>query len=401
MKCYERNIRNLFNDYSSSFKSVLITGPRQVGKTTFLKSIKEKERKYVTLDDLSLRLYAKNNPQKFLEEFCPPVIIDEIQYAPDLLSYIKIYCDNTDKRNLFWLTGSQKIQIMKNVSETLVGRMGVLEMNSLSYRELAISNYLPIDINNLVEGTYFTKKDIIKKMFEGSMPDVIYNGVNKDFFYSSYIDLYIERDIKELKEVQDLETFRTFMGIVASRCGQLVNYSDIAKESKIDDKTAKSWMSVLENTGIITFIYQYKKDEYKRLKTHPKLVFMDTGLAISLLRIHNLKALENYTYLGNLFESYVISEFVKNNNNYNLHYEFSFYRDKNGNEVDFIITDENNDIHLYEIKMTDKVDERMIKGFKALMDVKNRKKGGIICTAKNLVSLNSENDIIPIGTIIE
>lgn len=401
MKYYERNIRELFRDYSNNFKVVLVTGPRQVGKTTLLKKLKEKNRKYVTLDDIKLRVLANNDPENFLKEYTPPVIIDEIQYAPKLLSYIKMYCDNTSDRNLFWLTGSQKIQIMKDVSETLVGRMGVLEMHSLSNREIVGANYLPLDINALIDSKYYSKDDIIKKMFDGSMPDVIFNGVNKDFFYSSYIDLYIERDIKELKEVQNLETFRSFMALLASRCGQLINYSDIAKEVKISDKTAKSWLSVLENTGIITFIYQYKKDEFKRLKTHPKLVFMDTGLAISLLKIHNINSLKNYTYLGNLFENYVISEFVKNNNNYNLHYDLSFYRDKNGNEVDLIVTDEFNDIHLYEIKMTDKVDERMIKGFKVFDDVKNRGKGGIICTANNLTSLNREVDIVPIGTIIE
>lgn len=401
MKLYKRNILNLFREYTENFKVVLITGARQVGKTTFLKSIKEKNRKYVTLDNLDLRFYANNDPEGFLKDFCPPVIIDEIQYAPNLLSYIKIYCDETNERNLFWVTGSQKIQIMKNVSETLVGRMGVLEMHSLTNREIETKDFLPLDINQLIVGKYYSKDDIIKKMYNGSMPDVVYNGVNRDFFYSSYINLYIERDIKELKEIQDLETFRTFMGLVASRAGQLINYSDIAKEAKISDKTVKSWISILENTGIVTFIYQYKKDEYKQLKTHPKLIFMDTGLAISLLRITSLNALINYTYLGNLFENFIISDLIKTNNNFNLHYEFSFYRDKNGNEVDLIITDENNQIHLFEIKMTDKVDERMVKGFKALSDVKNQGKGGIICTSKNLESLNNDIDIIPVGSIIE
>lgn len=400
MKYYNRDIKDLFIEYSKNFKATLITGPRQVGKTTLLRNLKEKERKYVTLDDLNLRYLANSNPEEFLRKYNPPVIIDEIQYSPNLLSYIKMICDNTNERGLFWLTGSQKIQIMKNVSETLVGRMGVLEMYSLSTRETESSKYLPIDVNNLVESDYLSRDDILKKMFVGTMPDVIFNNVNKDFFYSSYIDLYIERDIKELKEVQDLETFRTFMAIVASRCGQLINYSDIARECKISDKTAKSWLSILENTGIITFLYQHKKDEYKRLKTHPKLIFMDTGLAISLLKIKTMNALKNYTYLGNLFENFVISEMIKHNNNFNLGYEFSFFRDKNGNEVDFIVTDENNDIHLYEIKMRDKVDERMIKGFKMFNSVKNRGRGGVICTCEHLEMLDDEVDIIPVGTFI-
>lgn len=401
MKYYKRNIEELFLDYTKNFKAVLITGPRQIGKTTLLKRLKEKERNYVTLDDLEIRSLANNDPKKFIETYKTPIIIDEIQYAPKLLSYIKIICDKTGERNLFWLTGSQKIQIMKNVSETLVGRLGVLNMYSLSNKEIINSSFLPFDVNNIIESDTLNKDDIINKMFLGSMPDVICNGVDRDYFYSSYVNLYLERDIRELKEVQDLETFRSFMAVVASKCGQLVNYSDIASTVGINDKTVKSWFSILENTGIINFVYQYKKDEYKRLKTHPKLIFMDTGLAIYLLKIKTIAALKNYTYLGNLYESYVISEIIKNNVNYNLMYDLSFYRDKNGNEIDLIITDKDNIIHLFEIKMNDKVDERMIKSFKIFNSYKNIGNGGIICTSKNMINLNDNNYVIPISAIID
>lgn len=400
MKYYNRDIKKLFLDYSNNFKTVLLTGPRQVGKTTLLKEIKEKNRKYVTLDDLELRSFAKKDPKKFLEVYSPPVIIDEIQYAPNLLSYIKIICDETNERNLFWLTGSQKIQIMKNVSETLVGRMGVLEMYPLTNRETISSKYLPLNINNLIESEFISKEEAIKKMFNGSMPDVIYNNVKKDYFYSSYIDLYIERDIRELKEVQDLDTFRNFMAEVASRAGQLINYTDIASCVGISDKTVKSWLSVLENTGIIYFLHQYKKDEFKRLKTHPKLIFMDTGLCIYLLGIKTLSSLKDYTFLGHLFENYIISEIIKNNINFNLGYSFSYYRDKNKNEIDLIIIDEENKIHLYEIKMNDKVDERMIQGFKVFNGNKNQGSGGIICTTKKMEAINKDYNIIPLSAIL-
>ena len=400
MKYYNRDIKNLFLEYTKNFKVILITGPRQVGKTTMLKELKEKTRKYVTLDDIDMRILANNNPKEFLKKFSPPVIIDEIQYAPDLLSYIKIYCDNTSKRNLFWLTGSQKIQIMKGVSETLVGRMGVLEMTSLTDREINSSKFLPLDVNELIESDYLNKNSVVSKMFKGSMPDVIFNNSNVEFFYSSYVNLYIERDIRELKDVQDLETFRAFMSIVASKCGQLVNYSNLAKEVGINDKTAKVWLSILENTGIISFIYQYKKDEFKRLRTHPKLIFMDTGLAIYLLGIRTITSLQNYTFIGNLFENYVISEIIKNNNNYNLGYQFSFYRVKNRSEIDLIITDRDNILHLYEIKMTDKVDSRMISNFKAFSNLPNVGSGGIICTSKYMERLDNYNSVIPISAII-
>lgn len=400
MKYYNRNIETLFNEYANNFKAVLITGPRQVGKSTFLKNIKEPGRKYVTLDDLELRALANKDPKTFINKYLPPVIIDEIQYAPKLLSYIKMICDNTNDRNLYWLTGSQKIQIMKNVSETLVGRMGVLDMYSLSNREMNNNDYLPLDLNNLVEGEYLSKSDVLDKMFNGSMPDVIYNGVKREYFYDSYVDLYIERDIRELKEVQNLETFRLFIAEVASHAGQLINYTDIASSVGINDKTVKTWISVLENTGIIKLIYQFKKDEFKRKKTHPKLVFMDTGLCIYLLGIKTISRLKEYTFLGNLFESYVISEIIKNNVNYNLELDFSYYRDKSKREIDLIITDKESINHLYEIKMNDKVDIRMIKNFEALSGSEVGT-GGIICTCHNIEKLDNKNITIPISAIID
>lgn len=400
MKYYNRNIEALFKDYTNNFKVVLIIGHRQVGKSTFLKNIKESGRKYVTLDDLELRALANKDPKTFINKYLPPVIIDEIQYAPKLLSYIKMICDNTNDRNLYWLTGSQKIQIMKNVSETLVGRMGVLDMYSLSNREMNNNDYLPLDLNNLVEGEYISKSDVLDKMFNGSMPDVIYNDVKREYFYDSYVDLYIERDIRELKEVQNLETFRLFMAEVASHAGQLINYTDIASSVGINDKTVKTWISVLENTGIIKLIYQFKKDEFKRKKTHPKLVFMDTGLCIYLLGIKTISRLKEYTFLGNLFESYVISEIIKNNVNYNLELDFSYYRDKSKREIDLIITDKESINHLYEIKMNDKVDIRMIKNFEALSGSEVGT-GGIICTCHNIEKLDNKNVTIPISAIID
>ena len=400
MKYYNRDLKELFLEYTQNFKTVLVTGPRQVGKTTMLKEIKSRARKYVTLDDIELRAFANNNPKEFLKKYCPPVIIDEIQYAPNLFSYIKIYCDNTDKRDLFWLTGSQKIQIMKGVSETLVGRMGVLEMTPLTDREINSLKFLPLNVNELTPSDYISKNDVVDKMFKGSMPDVIFHNVDRAFYYKSYINLYLDRDIRELKYVQDLETFRSFMAIVASKCGQIVNYSNLANEIGISDKTVKTWLSILENTGIISFIYQYKKDEFKKLKTHPKLIFMDTGLAIYLLGLNSITAINKYTFLGNLYESYVISEIIKNNNNFNLEYQLSYYRDKNGNEVDLIITDEDNVLHLFEIKMNSKVDIKMINGFKAFKSIKNVGSGGIICTSQYMSDLDEDNKIIPISAII-
>lgn len=221
---YDRDIKETFLEYNKMFKSILLTGPRQVGKTTFLLSIKESNRKYVTLDDLELRKLAKENPKKFIEIYSPPVIIDEIQYAPDLMSYIKIICDNTNEKGLFWLTGSQKIQLMKNVSETLAGRMGVLEINSFTYRELTKSKYLPYDLNDLNKKEELTKLNLLKNILKGGMPGFIFDNIKKELYFKSYIDLYLERDIRELKQIEDLNAFYTFLVSVATRAWSLLNY---------------------------------------------------------------------------------------------------------------------------------------------------------------------------------
>lgn len=281
---YDRDIKETFLEYNKMFKSILLTGPRQVGKTTFLLSIKESNRKYVTLDDLELRKLAKENPKKFIEIYSPPVIIDEIQYAPDLMSYIKIICDNTNEKGLFWLTGSQKIQLMKNVSETLAGRMGVLEINSFTYRELTKSKYLPYDLNDLNKKEELTKLNLLKNILKGGMPGFIFDNIKKELYFKSYIDLYLERDIRELKQIEDLNAFYTFLVSVATRACQLLNYRSIAKDCGKDEKTIKSWISILEATDIIKLIYPLRKEELKRLTSSPKIIFMDSGLCTYLCK---------------------------------------------------------------------------------------------------------------------
>ena len=363
---YDRDIKETFLEYNKMFKSILLTGPRQVGKTTFLLSIKESNRKYVTLDDLELRKLAKENPKKFIEIYSPPVIIDEIQYAPDLMSYIKIICDNTNEKGLFWLTGSQKIQLMKNVSETLAGRMGVLEINSFTYRELTKSKYLPYDLNDLNKKEELTKLNLLKNILKGGMPGFIFDNIKKELYFKSYIDLYLERDIRELKQIEDLNAFYTFLVSVATRACQLLNYRSIAKDCGKDEKTIKSWISILEATDIIKLIYPLRKEELKRLTSSPKIIFMDSGLCTYLCKLNNIKTLEEYTNFGFIFENYIISELIKTNNNYSLENDFLFYRDKDGNEIDLIIRDNNNVIHPYEIKYKSRADISMISSFQKL-----------------------------------
>lgn len=397
---YERNIKETFLEYNKSFKAVLLTGPRQVGKTTFLLSIKEKERKYVTLDDLEIRKEARENPKKFIETYSPPVIIDEIQYVPELMSYIKIVCDNSKEKGLFWLTGSQKIQLMKNVSETLAGRMGVLEMNSFSYREITKSPYLPIDLNEPTEKEALSKNKILNNILKGGMPGFLFDNIKKDIYFKSYIDLYLERDIRELKQIEDLNSFYTFLVSVASRASQILNYTSIARDCGKDEKTVKSWISILEATDIIKLIYPLRKEELKRITSSPKIIFMDSGLCTYLCRLNSLKSLEEYTNFGFIYENYLISELIKQNENYNLGLEFYFYRDKDGYEIDLIIKDYENIYHPYEIKYKAKVDISMISSFKKINNLTNIGKGGIISTSTNLKEITPNNQIIPISSFI-
>ena len=240
MKTYQRDIENTFLEYSNSFKTVLVTGARQVGKTTMIKYLKDNERKYVTLDDFEIRNMALNNPKEFIEKYNPPVIIDEIQYAPNIMSYIKIKCDESTKKGLYWLTCSQKIELMKNVSESLAGRMGVLEMQSFSYREKKELNYAPLNLNDLSLKKILTRDEVINNILDGGMPGYLFDNIDREIFFESYINLYLERDIRSLRQIEDLTAFRIFLVSIASRSGQILNYSSIAKEIKKDDKTVKS-----------------------------------------------------------------------------------------------------------------------------------------------------------------
>ncbi len=397
---YERNIKDTFLEYSEQFKAVLLTGPRQVGKTTFLLNIKEKERKYISLDDINIRKMALTNPKEFLSIYSPPIIIDEIQYAPSLMSYIKIICDNTKEKGLFWLTGSQKIELMKGVSESLAGRMGVVEMNTFSYREITKSIYSAVDFNDLTEKDYINETTLLNHILKGGMPEFVIDNVNRDRFFKNYVSLYLERDIRELKQIEDLNSFYKFLISVASRAGQLLNYSSISRDTDKDVKTVKSWVSVLEATGIIKLIYPLRKEELKRITSTPKIIFMDTGLCTYLCEIKNKEELKNYTNFGFLFENYIISELLKINDNYELGNKFTYYRDKDGNEIDLVIKDNNNHYHPYEIKYRKNPDIGMIKSFKKLEPLDGVRKGGIICTAKSLKDLTSKNQIIPVSSII-
>jgi predicted AAA+ superfamily ATPase len=344
---FDRASTDLIKNISETFPVLLLTGPRQVGKTTLLEHIKEKERSYVTLDDLDERMMAKNDPGLFLQRHKPPVIIDEIQYAPELFSAIKVIVDREKKNGLFWLTGSQKFELMKGVSETLAGRVGILELLGLNRFEIMkdIPNFRPFLPNqeymNRVLSSKKPTKDIFQvyeEIWKGSFPKIISNTkVSREIFYSSYIQTYIERDVRLYSQIHDLTAFQRFLKVAAARTGQLINYADMARDTDIDQKTIKSWISILETSGLIYLLKPYYNNLTNRVIKTPKLYFLDTGLCSYLTGWTTPNSLEAGNMSGAILETYAISEILKSYYYSGYQPQIYFYRDKDMKEIDLII----------------------------------------------------------------
>lgn len=398
----KRNAEETVKNLNETFKVVLVTGPRQVGKTTLLKEIMPEDMTYITLDDEILREQARTNPKGFLEENSGRLFIDEVQYAPNLLSYIKINVDNSDETGQYWLTGSQQFHLMKNVSESLAGRVGILNLNSLSYNEIIENTdnelFLP---ESYKKSDYINVNDLYEIIFTGGMPEMITRkGLKRDAFFDSYINTYIERDIKQLTQVADELSFRKFMVAVATRNGEQLNYSSIARDVEVSDVTVKSWLSILITSGIVYLLEPHMSNKLKRMTHMPKIVFMDSGLCAYLAGWEDSRSLQLSSSAGHYLETYVISEIIKSYNAKSKRLNISYYRDKEKNEIDLII-EKNNTLYPYEIKKTSNPKVDMIRNFKRLEDTgKQIGDGGIICCYDHLMHLDEKNYIIPISSVI-
>lgn len=294
----ERTIQSFIDRISKGFPVILLTGMRQVGKSTVFETL-GKDRKYVTLDDMENRELAKKNPKLFISIHKPPVIIDEIQYAPELFTYIKIYVDQKKEDGLFWLTGSQKFSLMQGIQESLAGRVAILDMLGLSRKEIVgkpqeSKPFLPsLDMAINTKDYSFSAMDVYKSIFDGSFPRLISKkDANRKTFYSSYVQTYIERDIRDFHGIVDSIKFYNFIVAVAVRTGNLLNYSDLARDTDIDVKTAKLWLFTLERSGIIKLLYPYYINVTKRIIKTPKVYFLDSGLCTYLASIDTPEALE-------------------------------------------------------------------------------------------------------------
>lgn len=383
-----RTLQQQVEKVSSFFPVVLVTGPRQVGKTTMLKSCMEKNRTFVSLDELEIRAIAKSDPALFFQKYKAPLLIDEIQYAPELFPYIKSIVDESNETGMFWLTGSQQFLLMQNVTESLAGRVGILEMQGFSIAEKANRTHLPFvpTMNVSSSKNINDEPEVFREIWLGSYPRLWTNENSTDFweiFYSSYVQTYIERDVRALLNIGDELSFMKFMKTVAARIGNLLDYNDVAKDVGISQPTAKAWMSILVSCGIVFLLYPYSSNLTNRIVKTPKIYFNDTGLACYLTGWKTSEVLENGAMSGAFFENYVVSEIRKSYIHNGKSPSLYFYRDKDKKEIDLIL-EENNVLHPIEIKKKSNPNKDDISNFKVLEKLNVIiGTGMVICLTKN------------------
>ena len=407
MEYISRNLEAVVMQVTKEFAAVLVTGPRQVGKTTMLQKLMEgTNRKYVSLDDLNERSLAKSDPELFLQVHNPPVLIDEIQYAPELFPYIKIYADSHHEPGAFWITGSQVFQMMRGVQESLAGRIAVLSMTSLAQAELAGASMTPfkIDLEALTEREKFRipadVQGIFERIYRGSMPAIVSGrNTNSQIFYSSYLLTYIERDVKLLSDAIDSLKFLRFITATAARCSQMLNVAEIAQDADINQKQAKDWLQILETLGIIFYLHPYSNNLLKRLVKTPKLYFYDTGLVCHLTRWSSPEVLENGAMNGAVLENYVVSEIAKTWLNSGKEPYMYYYRDKDAKEID-IVLEHDGILNPIEIKKTSNPGTELTRVF-SLLDKASvpRGKGAVVCMKPKVGVIDRENYIVPVWTI--
>ena len=407
MKYYRRSIEQVINEYKEQFPILLLTGPRQVGKSTLFKELFREEYKYFSLDDPILKEQIINDPRLFLKNNPEKLIIDEIQYAPSIFPYLKMKVDENREDGMYLMTGSQAFVLMKNVSETLAGRVGILELQGISLREqfdvefnkpfIPNEEYISEREKNITEYT-----DLWQRIHRGYMPELVFNDKKKwEFFYSSYVQTYIERDVRDLITISDESKFLKFMISLASRSGELLNYGAVANEVGVSNETVKRWVSVLRTSRIIYLMEPYFNNHLKRVIKTPKIYFMDVGLLAYLTKWPTPETLANGAKAGNIFETFVISEIVKSYLNAGIiNPPLYFYRDKDKKEIDLII-EEAEKIYPIEIKMSASPNKEMAKNFSVLKRKIDKEIGTgiIICQYDNKVYLSEDILVLPVEYI--
>ncbi|MCL2721206.1 MAG: ATP-binding protein [Treponema sp.] len=406
----KRHIEPVVKRLANRKPVVVLTGARQVGKSTMLKQVYNKIR-YITLNRPIIRQSAKDNPSLFFEANKPPVIVDEIQKAAELFDYIKDIADEEKIKGGFFLTGSQSLTLMKNISDSLAGRAGVIKLLGLSMREISGISFrepfLPsIDLIKKIEknGINFNYTKIISNIHKGFFPELYETESNLydvSDFYSSYFQTYIEKDIKDVLNIKDELAFIKFVKTAASLTGEMLNISTIAEACGKDVKTVQRWLSVLESSGLIYLLEPYHNNFNKRLIKAPKLYFLDTGLACWLLGWNTPEQLTNGAMWGHIFETFVFGEILKSYYNDGLvKPPLYYYRDKDKNEIDLLILN-GETLHPIEIKTSSDPTKVMISAFRCIENIPGKKTGtgAVICLANERLPLTDNVWILPVHLI--
>lgn len=414
---YERTIEPVIRKISRTFPVLIVTGPRQVGKTTLLSRMAEKGRKIVSLDNPTIRAFAREDPEMFLQRYSPPVLIDEVQYATELFDYIKIYVDREKKPGDFWLTGSQTFHMMKSATESLAGRAGIVRMLGFSNSEVGGKHFPPfqVDIPALTErmGNVepMSLSDIYSRIFKGSMPRLYENEeVDREQYYESYLETYISRDIRDLSQVANETAFLNFMSVTAARTATNVNYETIAGEVGVSAPTVKQWLSILVSSGLVALIQPYSNNALKRVIKAPRMYFLDTGLCAHLTRWSSAGTLERGAMDGQFFETWVVSEVYKSYVNAGKQPPLYFYRDSNRKEIDLLIQ-QDGVLTPVEIKKGSAPREA-IKNFSVLSPIEKEPEdeavlsgtahlktkigtGAVVCMSADLIPIDRKNWYVP------
>lgn len=401
-----RNIEETINRISNHFKVLLLTGARQVGKTTLLKHLgQDSRRTYVTLDDLAVRSLALSDPALFLQRYTPPLLIDEIQYAPQLLSYIKIYADTKAQNGDIWLTGSQRLPL-QGVTESLAGRVGIIDLQGLTTNEInGTNNSVPflLETDLLFNRMEYAKKQSLKEIYkliwQGSMP-AMYNGGEQDWqsYYASYVQTFLQRDVMKLLQINDEMVFFRFLCVAAGQTGKMINYAELAKAAEISAPTAKQWIKTVEAAGIVYLLQPFMPPGAKYIVKAPKLYFFDTGLAAYLTRWLSAEALEMGAMSAEFFETWAVTEIYKSYANKGIVPPIYYLRNFNGKEIELIIY-KNGTAYPVAIKKS-AYPNKAVKTFAILEPVSTDAKikignGGIVCLIDDLLPASENLYYIP------
>lgn len=407
MSYIKRDIESKIISLTKEYPCILITGPRQVGKTTVLHHLMASDRNYVTLDDLEERKLAKTDPALFLQMHDLPLFIDEVQYAPELFSYIKIAIDNGAAPGSFWLTASEAFRTMGLAQESLAGRTAILHMPSLSQHEIygsGVNTPFSVELSALkirrVTGTVTNIEGIYQRIWNGSLPGYVSGKfTDRDVFYFSYLQTYIDRDVSELVALTDKLLFQDFVRAAACRAGQMLNVHDIAQDVGVSDDTAKRWLQVLEKSDIIFYLRPYSNNLLKRTVKTPKMYFFDTGLVAYLTRYSSPEILQNGAINGAILENFVVAEILKSYQNNAQDCLLWYYRDKSSNEIDMVIESDGR-LHPLEIKRSVNPGSELVGAFSILdKGSVSRGTGAVLCMRPELSAINAQNYIVPIWMI--